>query len=99
VNYKFLGDGASDVSPLSEGIYLLPLAISQVGLNDSAPFYFLLPHGASRSKVLSAQSALAASANIPASAVQYVPEPRTSLGCALCILSLGMVRIRQQEEE
>lgn len=88
VNYRMVGDGSSILSPLSDGIYLLSLQLSNTSPSVAAsdPFYFVLSKNGSPAGIQAAIGSL----GFDASRVQnLVPEPATvSLGaCA----AMGMM--------
>jgi prepilin-type N-terminal cleavage/methylation domain-containing protein/prepilin-type processing-associated H-X9-DG protein len=70
--FRFLGDGFTPSSAAS-GVYLLSLQLTstQVGMQPSDPFYFVLTKGSPPSSV----NAAVASLGLSSSLVQYVPEP------------------------
>ena len=59
-SFRLLGDGISPTAPSDDGVYLLSMTYSssQVGLNDSDPFYFVLHKNASATDVAAAVNSL-----------------------------------------
>ena len=89
MGFRFLGDGVSNTSALADGVYLLSLKVSATGLNDSDPFYFVLPKGVSPQEAGQATFALAGQQGIGVGAIQAmtaIPEPAS---LALATLAIG----------
>jgi hypothetical protein len=82
IRYALLGDGSSPTSSSPDGVYLASLQVTstQAGLDPSDEFYFVLHKNAATAAVTEAVAAL----GVPASRVQYVPEP-----AAMTLLGLG----------
>ncbi|MBL9163149.1 MAG: PEP-CTERM sorting domain-containing protein [Planctomycetaceae bacterium] len=95
MGFRFLGDGTSNASALADGVYLLSLKVSTAGLNDSDPFYFVLPKGVSPEEAGSATFAFAQQQGIGVGAIQAmtaIPEPASLSLTALMIGGCLMVR-------
>lgn len=87
LRWALLGDGTSPTSASPDGVYLvsLQLSSSQIGLNSSDEYHFVLNKNAPWSTVASAVNSL----GIGPSLQQWiVPEPSTA---ALALLSVGAV--------
>lgn len=99
MGYRFLGDGVSNTSPLQDGVYLLSLKVSAVGLADSEPFYFVLPKGVSSTAAGSVALAFALQRGIAADAIQamtVVPEPTCWALATLGVGGCATIRRRQR---
>jgi hypothetical protein len=86
-SFRMLGDGSSATVEGDDGIYLLSMTYgsSEPGLDDSAPFYFVLHKNSLPADILAAVNNL----NVESSFVQFVPEPSTVtlvIGAAGCIV-------------
>lgn len=95
--FQFLGDGSDPLVPPEDGLYLLSLRLSstELGLEDSDEFFFLLHKNASAVEIMAAVDAL----GFADSAVQYlgtvVPEPSTLAGGLFAVGSLLVGRNRK----
>lgn len=92
MGFRFLGDGVTPGSALSDGIYLASLKVTHTppasSTLESDPFYFLLSKGAAGIDVAAATNGFAQQKGIPLSAVQSFVAPEPTCGC-LAIFSLG----------
>ena len=101
MGFRFLADGVSNTNALSDGVYLLSLKISTAGLNDSAPFYFVVPKGIYPKEAGEVAVAFAHQQGIGSGAIQnmLIPEP-ASLALAvfaLCGIAAARRRVRNDE--
>ena len=99
MGFRFLGDGVSNTSALADGVYLLSLKVSTTGLNDSDPFYFVLPKGVLPEEAGNATFAFAQQQGIGVGAIQAmtaIPEPASLALAALAIGGCLAVRRRQR---
>lgn len=97
VNYRMLGDGASIISPLTDGVYLLSMQLSSTStaVAASEPFYFVLEKNVTGNDLIAAVNGFTVSQGISSSSVQYVPEPSTMLLVFAGLLGMLLPRGRK----
>jgi hypothetical protein len=83
-SFRLLGDGVSSTASSDDGVYLLSMTYgsTELGLDDSEPFYFVLHKNATAADVTAAANSL----GFAPSLVQFVPEPSTA-----ALLAVGAV--------
>jgi hypothetical protein len=102
MGFRFLGDGVSSTSALADGVYLLSLKASNMTLEESAPFYFMLPHGVTPAEAGAATLAFAQQQGIGAGAIQAmtaIPEPASMALITTAIGGCLAVRRRRGSDE
>ncbi len=82
VNYRMLGDGVSNTSPLADGVYLLGMQLTSTStaVAASEPFYFVLEKNVLFNDVVAAVNGFTTGQGISPNFVQFtsnVPEPGT----------------------